>query len=160
VPDSVRYEVAYGTYLDNLAWAAQQAAHSDVTILVEVLDQRTAPGFVLRSQRQAVHAIQTVGDSRVRQTFDIYHCQRNEGDVTTLWRELLPWIGHIQVADTPDRHEPGTGELRWEFLFDEIAARGYNGWIGCEYQPSIDTPSSLGWRNRFASTLDDTKKQT
>lgn len=160
VPDSVTYDVAYATYLENLAWAAEQAAQTDVTLLVEVINQRDVPGFVLRSQRQAVDAIETVGSSRVRLMFDIYHCQHNGGSVTAQWRELSPFVGHIQVADTPDRHEPGTGELRWEFLFGEIADRGYDGWIGCEYRPSSDTASSLGWRDRFAFTRDDTRHPT
>ena len=160
VPDCVPYDVAYATYLDNLAWAAEQAAQTDVTLLVEVMNQRDIPGFVLRSLRQAVDAIETVGSRRVRLMFDIYHCQVNEGSVTTRWRELSPLIGHIQVADSPDRREPGTGELCWQFLFGEIAAKGYDGWVGCEYRPSMDTASTLGWLDRFAFVPDDTKQPT
>ena len=160
VPDSVPYNVAYATYVENLAWAADEAAQTDVTLLVEVLNQHDVPGFVLRSQQQAVDAIERVGNSRVRLMFDIYHCQRNEGSVMTRWRELLPMIGHIQVADAPDRHEPGTGELPWERLFGEIAARGYDGWIGCEYRPSVDTASSLRWRDRLAFVSEDTNQPT
>jgi hydroxypyruvate isomerase len=160
VPDSVPYDLAYATYLENLAWAAEQASQTDVRLLVEVLNQRDVPGYLLRSQQQAVHAIQTVGNSRVRLTFDIYHCQVNEGDVTTRWRELWPLVGHIQVGDSPGRHEPGTGELCWDFLFGEIAAQGYNGWIGCEYRPSVDTASGLGWRDRYAFTPEGKKRRT
>jgi hydroxypyruvate isomerase len=58
---------------------------------------------------------------------------------------LLPYIAHMQVADTPGRHEPGTGEVNWPFVFKAIDDAGYRGWIGCEYRPAGDTVAGLGW---------------
>jgi hydroxypyruvate isomerase len=49
------------------------------------------------------------------------------------------------VADTPGRHEPGTGEVNWPFVFERIDALGFRGWIGCEYRPAGDTVAGLGW---------------
>jgi len=77
--------------------------------------------------------------------FDLYHCQITEGDVTRKAAELLPYIVHMQVADTPGRNEPGTGEVNWDFVFDGIDASGYRGWIGCEYRPKGETLAGLGW---------------
>jgi hydroxypyruvate isomerase len=148
-PDDVPYERSYQTYLDNLAWCAEQAAKTEVTLLVEVINQRDVPGFVLRSLGQAAAVIQAVGSPAVRLLFDVYHCQVNEGDVTTRWRELATLTGHIQVADAPDRSEPGTGELNWDHLLGEISGSGYAGWVGCEYRPTRDTSSSLAWRQRY-----------
>jgi hydroxypyruvate isomerase len=148
-PSEVPYEVSCQTYLENLAWSAEQAETTNVTLLIEVINQRDAPGFVLKSLGQAAAAIEAVRSSRVRLLFDFYHCQVNEGDVTTRWRQLAPLTGHIQVADVPDRSEPGTGELNWDHLLGEIARSGYGGWIGCEYQPARDTASSLAWRQRY-----------
>jgi hydroxypyruvate isomerase len=151
VPPEVPHERAKATYLENLAWAAQAARATDITILVEVLNQRDAPGFVLRSLAEAAEAISAAGGAQSRLLFDVYHVQVNQGDPTTRWRELSPIVGHVQIADSPGRHEPGTGELRWDYLFGEIAAAGYDGWIGCEYRPIADTASSLGWRDAYAS---------
>jgi hydroxypyruvate isomerase len=148
-PGEVPYETAYRTYLENLAWSAEQAAQAEVTLLVEVINQRDVPGFVLRSLGQAAAAIEAVGSPWVRLLFDIYHCQVNEGDVTTRWRELAPLASHIQLADAPDRREPGTGELNWDHVLGEIGRSGYGGWVGCEYRPTQDTASSLAWRQRF-----------
>jgi hydroxypyruvate isomerase len=148
-PGEVPYETAYLTYLENLAWSAEQAAQAGVTLLVEVINQRDVPGFVLRSLGQAAAAIEAVGSPRVRLLFDIYHCQVNEGDVTTRWRELARLASHIQLADAPDRSEPGTGELNWDHLLGEVGGSGYDGWIGCEYRPTRDTASSLAWRQRY-----------
>ena len=58
----------------------------------------------------------------------------------------LPRIGHIQLADTPGRHEPGTGEINFPFLFAHLDALGYAGWVGCEYVPATTTEAGLGWR--------------
>ena len=61
----------------------------------------------------------------------------------------MPVIGHIQIADVPDRHEPGTGEIGWDFVFRQIDALGYTGWVGCEYRPAGETVAGLAWRKKF-----------
>ena len=93
--------------------------------------------------------IEAVGRDRVGLQFDLYHCQTAQGNVTRRLEALLPLIAHIQIADVPGRHEPGTGEIAWEHHFRNIEALGYRGWIGCEYQPAGDTLSGLSWRDRF-----------
>ena len=77
--------------------------------------------------------------------FDLYHCQVTEGDIVMRVRKHLPVIAHMQVADTPGRHEPGTGEVNWPFVFEQIDAAGFRGWIGCEYRPAGATEAGLGW---------------
>ena len=81
---------------------------------------------------------------------DLYHAQRTEGEIAGTLRRHLPRIGHLQIADNPGRHEPGTGELNWRFLFAEIDRLGYTGWIGCEYKPATTTEAGLGWRAALA----------
>jgi hydroxypyruvate isomerase len=61
----------------------------------------------------------------------------------------MPVIDHMQLADVPGRHEPGTGEIGWEFVFRRIDELGYAGWIGCEYAPLGDTIEGLAWRRRY-----------
>jgi hydroxypyruvate isomerase len=65
-------------------------------------------------------------------------------------RQHLARIGHIQVADNPGRHEPGTGEINYAWLFRHIDVLGYEGWIGCEYKPLAGTAAGLGWRTALA----------
>jgi hydroxypyruvate isomerase len=81
--------------------------------------------------------------------FDIYHCQTTEGDITKRMEALLPAIAHMQIADVPARHEPGSGEIGWDYVLKRIDALGYAGWVGCEYRPEGDTVAGLSWRQRF-----------
>ena len=77
--------------------------------------------------------------------YDIYHMQIMEGDLAPTVEENLAKIGHMQLADTPGRHEPGTGEINSPFLFQLFDKIGYKGWIGCEYRPAGNTEAGLGW---------------
>jgi hydroxypyruvate isomerase len=74
-----------------------------------------------------------------------------EGELAATVQKHLPRIGHIQVADNPGRHEPGTGEMNYPFLFAHLDRIGYDGWVGCEYTPATTTLAGLGWRERCAS---------
>jgi hydroxypyruvate isomerase len=71
--------------------------------------------------------------------------QRMEGELANTIRACLPQIRHLQLADTPGRHEPGTGEINYPFLFRLLDELGYRGWIGCEYVPSTTTENSFSW---------------
>ena len=81
----------------------------------------------------------------MRLQFDVYHTQIMEGDLATKFTDLLPSIGHVQIADNPGRHEPGSGEINYPFVLDHIADSGYDGWIGAEYMPAGDTEAGLDW---------------
>ena len=80
--------------------------------------------------------------------YDLYHAQRTEGELAATLERWLPRIAHLQIADNPGRHEPGTGEVNWDFLFAHIDRIGYDGWIGCEYRPAQTTEAGLGWFRR------------
>jgi hydroxypyruvate isomerase len=86
-----------------------------------------------------------VGNKNLFLQYDLYHAQVMEGDLARTLQTLLPRIGHIQIADNPGRHQPGTGEIRFDFIFERLQQMGYAGWIGCEYQPSGATVDSFGW---------------
>jgi hydroxypyruvate isomerase len=87
-----------------------------------------------------------VGAPNLFMQYDIYHMQRMEGNLADTLRTQLPLIGHIQLADVPGRHEPGTGEINFPFLFRHLDTLGYDGWVGCEYTPLGATVDGLGWR--------------
>jgi hydroxypyruvate isomerase len=148
-PTDVPLERAAALYTLHLAWAAEQAQAAGVRLAIEAINQRDIPGYFLRTQEQAAAIVESVGHDRVGLQFDIYHCQTAQGDVARRLEALMPLVTHIQVADVPGRQEPGTGEVGWEFLFGRIRMLGYQGWIGCEYQPGGDTVAGLSWRRRY-----------
>jgi hydroxypyruvate isomerase len=148
-PADLPYDTTLALYAVNLAWAAELAQSAGVKLTIEPLNPRDAPGYLLRTQEQGAAIVTAVGRDRVGLQFDIYHCQTAQGDVTTRLETLLPSIEHMQLADVPGRHEPGTGEIGWEFVFRRIDELGYSGWIGCEYMPLGDTVEGLGWRRGY-----------
>ncbi|HEY8610080.1 MAG TPA: 2-oxo-tetronate isomerase [Roseomonas sp.] len=144
-PQGVARDTLLATYAANLAWAAERCAAQRVKPLIEPINHHDIPGYVLNTTTQAAAIIEAIGPERLGLQFDLYHTQVTEGDVTRRFEALLPLIAHAQVADTPGRHEPGTGEVNWPFVFDRIDAMGYRGWIGCEYRPAGATEQGLGW---------------
>jgi len=136
-------------YLQNLAYAAAEAAAHGVTIVIEPINTRDIPGFFLNRQDDAQAICAEVGASNLQVQFDLYHCQIVEGDLAVkLKRDMVrpqAGIGHIQIAGVPERHEPDTGEINYPYLFELIDALGYQGWIGCEYRPRGATSEGLGW---------------
>jgi hydroxypyruvate isomerase len=85
----------------------------------------------------------------VKLQYDVFHMQIMEGDLAKTIEANLARIGHIQIADVPDRHEPGTGEINFDFLLAQIDRLGYRGWIGCEYIPGADTVEGLRWAQPY-----------
>jgi 2-dehydrotetronate isomerase len=151
------------TLLANLLWASQAALGSGVELLIEPINPRSVPGFFLNRQDHAHRLVQAVnaqtGQNNVKVQMDLFHCQIIEGDLSHKLKTWLPTgqVGHIQIADAPDRHEPGTGEIHWPHLFaliDRLSAEGapWSGWIGCEYTPADNsaggTARGLLWRDR------------
>ena len=103
------------------------------------------PGYLLNTSRDGIALLDEIDAPNARLQYDLYHMQRMEGEIANTISRLLPRIGHMQIADTPGRHEPGTGEMNYTFLFDHIDRVGYSGWIGCEYKPAGVTEDGLGW---------------
>ncbi|MDY0884184.1 2-oxo-tetronate isomerase [Dongia soli] len=136
-------------YLENLCWAADILARHDVELLIEPINPRDMPGYFLRDFDLAGEILSAAARSNLRLQFDIYHRQVLRGDVATALRELMPLIGHIQIAGVPQRHEPDLGELNYAFLFGEIDRLNYLGFIGCEYRPRAGTIEGLGWLRRM-----------
>jgi hydroxypyruvate isomerase len=136
------------TYLENLAWAADRAATAGVDVLIEPIAQRNIPGFFINLQEEAHSVIAALGRPNLKVLMDLFHCQVAEGDLVTRIRNYLAEpsrVSHFQIAGVPERHEPDTGEVRYEYLFDVIDGLGYRGWIGCEYAPASGTSAGLGW---------------
>ena len=144
-PDAERARLR-ATYVENLAWAARQAPH--LTVLIEPINTRDIPGYLLNRQDDAHAVVQEVGAPNLQVQMDLYHCQVVEGDVAMKLRRYIPTgrVGHIQVAGVPERHEPDIGELHYPYLLELLDALGYAGHVGCEYRPRGETSAGLGWR--------------
>ncbi|ELX13585.1 hydroxypyruvate isomerase Hyi [Janthinobacterium sp. HH01] len=151
LPAGLAPERAHATYLDNLRWAAAELAPHGVELLIEPINRYDIPGYFLNTSRQALDIIAEAGCPTLFLQYDIYHMQRMEGELSNTIRANLALIKHMQIADTPGRHEPGTGEINYRHLFRFIDEIGYDGWLGCEYVPAGDTAAGLGWREALSS---------
>jgi hydroxypyruvate isomerase len=131
---------------ENVAWAADQAAPQGVDVLIEAVNTFENGPYLLSTTRQAATFVVAVDRPNVKLQYDAYHMQRMEGNLVATITEHVSQIAHIQVADSPGRGEPGTGEINYPFVLDAIEALGYDGWIGLEYNPTTAaTEDSLGW---------------
>ena len=133
------------TFVDNLRFAARAFASEGLKLLVEPINTFDMPGFFVHRTAQCVELLDDIGEPNVFVQYDAYHMQRMEGELAATIAKHLPRIAHVQVADNPGRHEPGTGEIRFEFLFAQLEHLGYDGWIGCEYRPAGRTDVGLDW---------------
>jgi hydroxypyruvate isomerase len=131
--------------VENLKAAAPLARAHGITLLIEALNTWESPRYFLDRSRLGLELVREVGEPNVRFQYDAYHMQRMEGELTTTLTRSLEWIGHVQIADVPGRHEPGTGEINYPHLLGALEAAGYAGYVGLEYRPSGKTEDSLGW---------------
>lgn len=136
---------ATATYCRNVSLACERAADAGVTILIEPINGRDMPGYFLQDFDLAVGIIRDLGLPNLKLQFDIYHRQILRGDVLTGLRELLPLIGHVQIAAVPARGEPGSGELDDFRVLRALDALGYQGHVGLEYRPAAGTLPGLSW---------------
>jgi hydroxypyruvate isomerase len=145
VPDNVSAERMRTTLVANLKFAALKLKEHGIRLLIEPINTRDIPGFYLTHSSQGIDIIREVGSDNLFLQYDIYHMQVMEGDLAPTIEKHLARIAHMQLADNPGRHEPGTGEINYPFLFSHIDRLGYAGWIGCEYKPAGATVDGLGW---------------
>jgi 2-dehydrotetronate isomerase len=137
---------AHSVFVDNLRRGADQARERGVTLVIEPINTRSAPGYFLTHSQQAVDIIAEVDRPNVKLLFDVFHLQIMEGDIITRLEKLLPLIAHIQIAAIPSRAEPDEGEINYRAVFDALERIGYDQVIGCEYMPRGDTREGLKWR--------------
>jgi hydroxypyruvate isomerase len=138
------------TLVENLKYAAAELSKENLKLLIEPINTFDIPGFVLNRTAQALAILDEVGADNAFLQYDAYHMQRMEGELAATIEKHLARIAHIQIADNPGRHEPGTGEIDHAFLFRHLDRIGYAGYVGCEYKPATTTEAGLGWRQRLA----------
>jgi hydroxypyruvate isomerase len=131
--------------LENLNWAAPLAAQAGVLFTLEVLNPVDNPGYFLTSGHEALEIVKALDHPNVRFQFDTYHLQMMEHSLVQILAEESRWIGHIQFADYPGRHEPGTGGIDFNLLMTKIQSSSYSGYIGLEYKPFAPGAAALDW---------------
>jgi len=137
------------TYVSNLRYAAGELARHGMTLLIEPISPQTVPGFYLNKSAQALALMDQVGTVNLKLQYDLFHMHIMGDDLAKTLSANLARIGHMQIADAPGRHEPGTGEIDFPPLFDLIDRLGYEGWIGAEYAPAGKTDDGLAWAQKY-----------
>mgnify|MGYP003346720641 CR=1 FL=1 len=156
-PKNVASEKAEETLIANLRYAAAELKKAGILLIAEPINTYDIPGFFLNRSAQAIAIFDRVGSDNLKLQYDIYHMQRMEGELAGHLQRHLDRIAHVQLADNPGRHEPGTGEINYPYLFAFLDRIGYPGWIGCEYKPANQTQAGLAWLDRFShATLSST----
>jgi hydroxypyruvate isomerase len=139
------------TLVANLHFAAERLDDAGLRLLIEPINTHDIPGFFVEHTAHAIELLDAVGAKNGFVQYDVYHAQRTEGELAATLSRHLARIGHVQIADNPGRHEPGSGEINYRFLFDHLDRIGYDGWVGCEYKPASDTEAGLGWRRALTA---------
>ena len=159
-PADVTEATARATLLGNLKFAADKLAERGIKLLMEPINTFDIPGFFVNRTTQAlglINDVHAMGSRNLHLQYDVYHAQRMEGELGATLKSVLPFIAHIQLADNPGRHEPGTGEINYRYLFGLLDRLGYTGHIGCEYKPQDAGPggtvAGLGWVAAHGCTL-------
>ena len=135
----------WALYEARIGWAAVRLAKAGLDTLIEPINTRDIPGYLLNTQAQAHGLRERLGRASLKVQMDLYHCQIVEGDVAMKIRQHIAGVGHVQIAGVPQRHEPDLGEVNYPYLFEVLDEVGYAGWIGCEYRPRGATSAGLGW---------------
>ena len=129
---------------ENVRFAAEEAV--GITVMVEAVNTFENGPYLLYTTEQAVEFVREVGRENVRVQHDFYHMQRMEGNLVANLQEHIGSIGHVQIADSPGRGEPGTGEINYPYVLAALEDLGYDGHIGLEYNPTTETTEeSLKW---------------
>ncbi len=143
--EGVTTEQAFETYVKNYQYCADAFAELGVNVIIEPLNTRDVPGYMI-SQNSGARAVIAAADRpNIGLQFDFYHVQIMGGDLATQFETHLDITKHVQIAGVPERFEPNVGEINYPYLFDLMDRVGYEGYVGCEYKPQNGTEAGLGW---------------
>ncbi|KAF2878976.1 hypothetical protein ILUMI_27186 [Ignelater luminosus] len=141
-------------YESNLRYAAKVLEKENIIGLIEPINNYSVPHYYLNSYQKALSVIKNINSTHLKLMLDIFHLQQIQGDVFHTIDKLIPYIGHVQIAQVPNRNEPDTpGELNFQYIFEVLEENGYNDWIGLEYKPAATTVEGLKWIKNFNYSL-------
>lgn len=131
--------------VERLTRAADIAKDDGVMLLIEALNSRDNPGYFVGTSKRGIEIVSAVNRPNVRFQYDVYHMQIMEGNLIETIQRELPWIGHVQIADVPGRHEPGTGEINFPNVLAALESAGFDGYVGLELVPSSPNADPFAW---------------
>lgn len=149
VPPGVDRATAVRTAVENLRAVAPLAERAGVTLHTEALNTVETPGYLIDRSALGLEIVRAAGSPAVRFQYDAYHMQIMEGDLISTIRANVRDIGHVQIADVPGRHEPGSGEIAYGNVLRALDEAGYDGFVGLEYKPTAGTAEGLAWMERL-----------
>ena len=140
-------------FVRNLQEASAKAAPHGLTLLLEPLNVKDAPGYFYSTLAEGATVIEEADCHNIKLMFDAYHVGVTEGDVVAKLERYYPIVGHVQIAAVPTRAEPDEGTFKWAPFFAALERLGYSGWVGAEYKPRAETDAGLGWVKTLGVTL-------
>lgn len=159
-PNDARPEQCLEVFRKNLVKACEMARSAGRICLIEPINTRDIPGYLINTQDEGAALIQELNQDNLKLQFDFYHTQIMSGDLITTFERYQTLIPHVQIANVPGRHEPDRGEIAYDFIFEMLDRRGFDGWVGCEYVPAGDTVQGLQWAYRHGIRPPDTTLAT
>lgn len=138
---------------EGLDEAAEMASSAGISVMLEALNPVDFPNYLVLDSATALNVVARSGRSNVRYQLDVYHAVMGGEDPIAVARAAAGRIGHVQFADYPGRHEPGTGTLDWSAILDALDSAGYDGWIGLEYKPTNPTLRDFGFVEALGGRL-------
>lgn len=145
VPEGADRQKYQETFIQNVRYAADKFKPYGIKVLLEALSPQVKPNYLMASQYQTLEIVEKVQRENVFVQLDYFHAQNVDGNLTRLTEKLGNKFAHIQIASVPDRHEPDEGEINYTHIFNKLDEIGYDGWVGCEYNPRGKTEDGLGW---------------
>ncbi|WP_145530939.1 2-oxo-tetronate isomerase [Yersinia alsatica] len=146
---SITEQQQYDTLVKRLSYAADYLLADNIKVLIEPLNTEDMPGYFISTFTRAIQLIKECNKENIFLQFDIYHCQKIQGNISRSLQHYWPLISHLQIASVPNRNEPDGGEINYPWLFNYLASHHYSGWIGCEYQPQTTTREGLDWFTHY-----------
>lgn len=141
-------------FLKNLKYATKFLEQEGITGVLEPINHISVPGYFLHDYNYAIDVINTVGSSHLKLMVDLFHMQILNGNIINTLKKIMPVVGHVQIAQTPDRNEPNTpGEVNLQYVLNFLEKNGYNEHVGCEYRPLTTTSDGLSWIQEFGYKL-------
>lgn len=142
-------------YVTNLRYAVNLLEKEDILGVIEPINKYSIPNYYMNCYNKALQTVKQINSANLKIMIDVFHLQMIRGNITNTLKELKPFIGHVQIAQAPNRNEPNTpGEINFRYVLKSIANDGgYNDWIGLEYKPIGDVNGGLKWVQEYGYSL-------
>lgn len=142
------------TYENNLKYAANILKDEGLLGVIEPINQHSVPKYFLSDYSKAVEVIKRIDSANLKLQLDIFHLQHICGDLSYNIKNLMPYVGHVQIAQVPNRNEPDmAGEINYKYILQHLENCGYRDWIGLEYKPAGNSKEGLKWVQEFGYNL-------